>query len=398
MIDECVQALKGELSDSSVGMSTVVKRVGEEGFHDPGVVKLVKDVRGRALYFSRSLIPFPRVRTEAFGVFEHVGLYAYTKDCLRRLSQLPPGYLEQIESLEQLRALENGISIQVVETKCVGELVSVDLQADLERVRQILSMEEWLSPSAATVAGPPASLPSSTKDHLEQAIASIVQAKERGGRVVVVTGSGPNLHEGVTTQIAELIRHGVIDGVITSSAVVAHEMAGTLDRVRRIRIEPEDSFELPVHLLPRGRVFEITVLSAQQRLEMEKEFSTGWDMYDRLAARAGSSVIKAAGNMAWPLGLRTERLAQELRDAASQYGVPLEYFAGLGADPMTMIGAGARKGVPVLVSIPQLVGGGAAGISIGDSIPIARHPCDRRDAGQRGRDHRIGDRALAGNS
>ena len=139
MIDECVQALKGELSDSTVGMSTVVKRVGEEGFHDPGVVKLVKDVRGRALYFSRSLIPYPRVRTEAFGVFEHVGLYAYTKDCLRRLSQLPPGYLEQIESLEQLRALENGISIQVVETKCVGELVSVDTQADLERVRKILS-------------------------------------------------------------------------------------------------------------------------------------------------------------------------------------------------------------------------------------------------------------------
>ena len=102
-------------------------------------MKLVKDVRGRALYFSRSLIPYPRVRTEAFGVFEHVGLYAYTKDCLRRLSKLPPGYLEQIESLEQLRALENGISIQVVETKCVGELVSVDTQADLERVRKILS-------------------------------------------------------------------------------------------------------------------------------------------------------------------------------------------------------------------------------------------------------------------
>jgi hypothetical protein len=76
--------------------------------------------------------------------------------------------------------------------------------------------------------------------------------------------------------------------------------------------------------------------------------------------------------MAWPLWLRTERLAQELRNAASQYGVSLEYFAGLGASPKTMIGAGARKGVPVLVSIPQLVGGGGVGISIGDSIPIAR--------------------------
>jgi 3-deoxy-manno-octulosonate cytidylyltransferase (CMP-KDO synthetase) len=139
MIDECVQALKGELSDATVGMSTVVKRIGEEGFHDPSVVKLVKDVRGRALYFSRSLIPYPRVRTEGFGVFEHVGLYAYTKECLRRLSKLPPGQLEQIESLEQLRALENGIAIQVVETKCVSELVSVDTPADLERVREILS-------------------------------------------------------------------------------------------------------------------------------------------------------------------------------------------------------------------------------------------------------------------
>jgi hypothetical protein len=76
--------------------------------------------------------------------------------------------------------------------------------------------------------------------------------------------------------------------------------------------------------------------------------------------------------MAWPMGLRTERLAQEIRNAASQYGVSLEYFAGLGASPWTMIGAGARKGVPVLVSIPQLVGGGAVGISIGDSISIAR--------------------------
>ncbi len=55
-----------------------------------------------------------------------------------------------------------------------------------------------------------------------------------GGKVAVVVGSGPNLHEGVTTLIAELIRLGVVDGVTTSSAVVAHEMAGTLDRVKRV--------------------------------------------------------------------------------------------------------------------------------------------------------------------
>ncbi len=139
MIDECVQALKDALEQGDVGMSTMAKRVGEDVFHDPSVVKLVRDARGRALYFSRSLIPYPRYRTSSFGVFEHIGLYAYTRECLERLSKLPPGELEEIEKLEQLRALENGISIQVAETKCESELVSVDTQEDLERVRQILS-------------------------------------------------------------------------------------------------------------------------------------------------------------------------------------------------------------------------------------------------------------------
>jgi hypothetical protein len=230
-----------------------------------------------------------------------------------------------------------------------------------------------MRPSDDAIAQLRAALPSSTQEHLKQAIARIVSAKRKGGRVVVVTGSGPNLHEGVTTQIAELIRHGLVDGVITSSAVVAHEMAGTLDRVKRVRIDPEENYGCPAHLLPRGRVFEITALSDAQRLDMEGEIpGGGWDLYDRLQKAPGTLVIKAAGNMAWPLGLRTERLAQEIRNAANQYGVSLEHFAGLGASPMTMIGAGARKGVPVLVSIPQLVGGGAVGISIGDSISIAR--------------------------
>lgn len=230
-----------------------------------------------------------------------------------------------------------------------------------------------MRPKPATIAELRALLPAITRQHLEEAASRIVAAKQRDGRVVVVTGSGPNLHEGVTTQIAELIRHGLINGVVTSSAVIAHEMAGTLDRVKRIRIEREEEFGIPTKLLPRGGVFEITELSPKQRHELEEEFpASGWKMYDRLADAPGSRVIKAAGNMAWPMGLRTERLAQEIRNAASQYGVSLEYLAGLGASPWTMIGAAARKGVPVLVSIPQLVGGGAVGIAIGDSISIAR--------------------------
>ena len=76
-------------------------------------------------------------------------------------------------------------------------------------------------------------LSAATQARLEGAITRIVSAKQSGGKVVVVTGSGPNIHEGVTTLIAELMRARLVDGVTTSSAVVAHEMGGTLDLVKR---------------------------------------------------------------------------------------------------------------------------------------------------------------------
>ena len=136
IIDECVRALT---DNPGVGFSTVMKRVPESAYGDPSVVKVVCDAQGRALYFSRSLIPYPRFRTPEFAVFEHIGIYAYTRECLAQLSQMPPSVLERIEGLEQLRALENGIAIQVVETAFTGELVSVDTQEDLERVRAILA-------------------------------------------------------------------------------------------------------------------------------------------------------------------------------------------------------------------------------------------------------------------
>jgi hypothetical protein len=229
-----------------------------------------------------------------------------------------------------------------------------------------------MRPSSEAIAGLRAALSPATHRHMERAVERIVAAKQRGGRVVVVTGSGPNLHEGVTTQIAELIRQGLVDGVITSSAVIAHEMAGTLDRVRRVRMGSGSDFGIPGGALPRGGLFEITQLSPQHRTAMEKEIPEGWAMYDQVAAMPGNVVIKAAGNMAWPMGLRTERLAREFCAIARQSGVAFEYLAGLGASPYTMIGSGALKGVPVLVSIPQMVGGGAVGIAIGDSISIER--------------------------
>ena len=95
---------------------------------------------------------------------------------------------------------------------------------------------------------------------------------------------------------------------------------------------------------------------------------------DELIARGnaiiGDTIIKAAGNMAYPMGLRTEQLAGEILNIAHAYGLPFEKVAGWGADPRTMIGAGARNNLPVLVSIPQLVGGGGVGLSIADSTTI----------------------------
>ena len=77
-------------------------------------------------------------------------------------------------------------------------------------------------------------LPEETRTRVDAVVDEICSAKEKGGKVCVVTGSGPNLHEGVTTLIAELMTKGIVDGVSTSSAVVAHEMAGSLERVYRV--------------------------------------------------------------------------------------------------------------------------------------------------------------------
>lgn len=210
------------------------------------------------------------------------------------------------------------------------------------------------------------------KKRIDKVVKLIVDAKNSEQKVSVVTGSGPNIHEGVTTLIAELINKGIIDGVLTSSAVIAHEMGGALDKVKRVKADLLDFEERDVWL-PKGDIFELTQLTAAQWEEIGAEMDLDKDLIEKLEAMDGKTIIKAAGNMAYPMGLRTELLAEEILKMGTkkfnrQYS--LEYLAGLGADDRTMIGAGARNNVPVLVSIPQLVGGGAVGLSIGDSISI----------------------------
>ncbi|MBQ7151612.1 MAG: deoxyhypusine synthase family protein [Synergistaceae bacterium] len=204
---------------------------------------------------------------------------------------------------------------------------------------------------------------------VEQAVKKIIDTKKHGGKVMVVTGSGPNIHEGVTTLIAELIRVGIVDAVSTSSAVIAHEMAGALDRVFRVDAR---ALGMDMQKMPRGDVFEFTCMKENELEALKKEMPLDEDLLKRGASLPKQNeIIKAAGNMAYPMGLRTEKLAHEVLALARMYGLPFETVAGWGCDEHTMLGAAAKKNIPVLVTIPQLVGGGAVGMSIGDSIPIS---------------------------
>ncbi len=223
---------------------------------------------------------------------------------------------------------------------------------------------------APQVEGFRASLDDRSREALNEAVRRIVAAKRRGGKVMVVTGSGPNIHEGVTTLLAELIRVGLVDAVSTSSAVVSHEMGGALDRVFRVDAA---ALGLEERFLPRGGLFEFTRMTEAELEELRREMPLDEDLL-RLGRDlpVHSDIIKAAGNMAYPMGLRGERLAGEIMNLSRMYGLPFEEVAGWGCDPMTMLGAASQRGVPVLVTIPQLIGGGAVGMSIGDSIPISQ--------------------------
>lgn len=115
------------------------------------------------------------------------------------------------------------------------------------------------------------SLNEDSRHYLDIAIEKIVETKKKGGKVVVVTGSGPNIHEGVTTLIAEFINKGLVDGVTTSSAVVSHEMGGVLDKVKRISIHEIGEEFLDFEKMPRGDVFELTELDDKQWDALRKE-------------------------------------------------------------------------------------------------------------------------------
>lgn len=137
MIDQAIEPL---LKDKNLVMSTLKKRIeSSEELNSPHVVKVVTNLQNKALYFSRSLLPYFREKTE-YPVYKHIGLYVYRRDFLLAFSQMELTPLERTESLEQLRVLEHGYPIYVAETRYSSQ--GVDTPEDLAKVAELIRTRE----------------------------------------------------------------------------------------------------------------------------------------------------------------------------------------------------------------------------------------------------------------
>lgn len=135
---EHLAALLRPMSRPEVMVSTIKTPCPFDDIANPNAVKVVTDKNGRALYFSRSTVPFDREARGAAQYFKHLGFYAYRPVALEKFCKWPESRLEAAERLEQLRFLENGIDIYVEETPF--NTVGVDTEEDLKRVEEIIRM------------------------------------------------------------------------------------------------------------------------------------------------------------------------------------------------------------------------------------------------------------------
>lgn len=141
LIDEVAQSL---IDNPAAQMSTAAQLVKHvDDFHNPNMVKVVTNRNAEALYFSRAAVPHNRSSDSGYpeGALHHIGIYAYRVGFLKQFSAMPPTALETTESLEQLRALENGATI-AVHTINYEAGIGVDTQADLDKVRALIAEQE----------------------------------------------------------------------------------------------------------------------------------------------------------------------------------------------------------------------------------------------------------------
>jgi len=132
---EHISALLGVMENPEAQVGTLMTPAAEEDISNPNAVKAIADLNGRALYFSRSTVPYDRDGTRP-RYFKHLGIYAYRRTALDSFVSLPESSLEKSERLEQLRFLENGIPIYVGQT--LHDSIGVDTEEDLLRVIELL--------------------------------------------------------------------------------------------------------------------------------------------------------------------------------------------------------------------------------------------------------------------
>lgn len=135
-----IEALVNSFSNSEISMSSAMSKINNvKDLQNSNVVKVVVDHHNNALFFSRSLLPFPRDVKEIsnsnevlkkYQFFRHIGIYGYRKDFLLKFVNMEQSYLEKVEKLEQLRALENGFKIKMIEAE--SSLIGIDTQEDYE--------------------------------------------------------------------------------------------------------------------------------------------------------------------------------------------------------------------------------------------------------------------------
>ena len=133
-----LEDLVAVFEDIAVEIASLKTLISEDEAQNPNFVKVITDLKGDALYFSRSPIPYNRDKIRDLQYWKHIGIYAYRREALVHYTSLEKSTLEKVEMLEQLRLLENGFKIRMVST--VHHSVAIDTLEDLKRARSILGL------------------------------------------------------------------------------------------------------------------------------------------------------------------------------------------------------------------------------------------------------------------
>ena len=137
MIDEVAELLNGGSPAGNCEAATLCSEL-KEDFNNPNIVKVVMSQNNYALYFSRSLIPYERNKNSNIKIYQHIGIYGYSYEFLKKYVNLEPTPLSEAESLEQLKILEHGYKIKIKVTDSKIKSLGVDTPEDLEKVREII--------------------------------------------------------------------------------------------------------------------------------------------------------------------------------------------------------------------------------------------------------------------